>query len=251
MTLRGQQPENTMRVKGERVRAARKLRSVSQEKLAELIGTSSGMISQVETERAGTSVRMSMALAQALNVSMDYLVGWVEDPTPTKEILTRLRATAARLADAGLIKMNEDKFIEVDTEDFVGVNEIIASAGTGREVISEQITDRVKFRRPWLRKHGLKGYLCRLIKVIGESMEPTLPEGSSILIDMGQQEPRDGRIFVIRIEDEIVVKRAIHDRNAGWMLQSDNRNKRAWPTLPWPAEARIVGEVKWVAHSFA
>ena len=41
-----------------------------------------------------------------------------------------------------------------------------------------------------------------------------------------------------------------HEPDAGWLVQSDNRNKQAWPTVPWPAEASIVGEVKWVARSF-
>ena len=63
-------------------------------------------------------------------------------------------------------------------------------------------------------------------------MEPTLPDGALILVDMGQQEPRERRIFVLRIEDEIVVKRLIRDPDAGWLLQSDNRNKQAWPTRP-------------------
>ena len=67
---------------------------------------------------------------------------------------------------------------------------------------------------------------------------------------MGQQEPRDGKLFVVRIEDEIVVKRLIRDPDASWLLKSDNRNKRAWPTRPWPNGAKIVGEVKWVGRTF-
>ena len=81
-------------------------------------------------------------------------------------------------------------------------------------------------------------------------MEPTRPDGASILVNMGQQEPRDGKIFVVRIEDEIVVKRLIRDPDAGWLLKSDNRNKRRWPTRPWPDDAKIVGEVKWLGRTF-
>ena len=94
-------------------------------------------------------------------------------------------------------------------------------------------------------------HLSRIVKVIGESMEPTLPDGASILVNMGQQEPRDGKIFVVRIEDEIVVKRLIRNPDAGWLLQSDNRNKRAWPTRPCPDGAQIVGEVRWMGRTFA
>ena len=231
--------------------AARKLRGVSQRKLAQLIGTSASQVSQVEHEQRGTSIRTALAAAQALNVSMDYLVGFVDDPTPTRELVVNLRRKSALLADLGVAEpADEEESLEVDTEDFVGVNEIVASAGAGAEVISEQITDRVKFRRPWMRSHGMKPYLCRIVTVIGESMEPTLPDGTSILVNMGQQEPRDGKIFVIRIEDEIVVKRLIRDPDAGWLLKSDNRNKRTWPTRPWPDEAKIVGEVKWLGRTF-
>ena len=72
--------------------------------------------------------------------------------------------------------------------------------------------------------------------VTGKSMEPTLPDGASILVDRGQQEARERRIFVVRIEGEIVIKRLIRDPDAGWLVQSDNWNKGAWPTRPWPDE---------------
>ena len=101
-----------------------------------------------------------------------------------------------------------------------------------------------------MRSHGLQGHQCRIVKVIGESIEPTLPDGASILVNMGQRDPRDGRIFVVRSEGELIVKRLIRDPNAGWLIQSDNPNKRAWPTRGWPDDAQIVGEVKWVGRSF-
>ena len=36
---------------------------------------------------------------------------------------------------------------------------------------------------------------------------------------------------------------------AAWLLVSDNRNKRTWATVPWPEDAQVIGEVKWVARS--
>ena len=53
--------------------------------------------------------------------------------------------------------------------------------------ISERVTDRVKLRQPWMRMHGLQGDRCRIVKVTGESMEPTPPEGCSILVDMSRR----------------------------------------------------------------
>ena len=37
---------------------------------------------------------------------------------------------------------------------------------------------------------------------------------------------------------------------AGWLLFSDNPDKAARPTVPWPEEATIVGEVKWLGRTF-
>ena len=66
----------------------------------------------------------------------------------------------------------------------------------------------------------------------------------AILVDTGRRKRRDGGIFVIRVEDRIVVKRLIRDPVGGWLIQSDNPNKQAWPPLPCPLEANIVGDVK-------
>ena len=237
---------------GERLRAARKMRSVSQTKLAELIGTSPSLISTVEHDRTGTSIRTALAAAEALGVSMDYLVGLVNDPTPTRRLLSDVRAKTALLVDLGVSEQaHDEEQIEFNSQDFVGVNEIVASAGTGSKanVIHERITGRIKFRRPWMESHGLEPDLCRVMTVIGESMEPTLPDGASILVDMGRQERRERRMFVVRIDDDIVARRLIRHPDAGWLVKSDNPDKQAWPTVPWPDEASIVGEVRWLGRS--
>ena len=31
---------------------------------------------------------------------------------------------------------------------------------------------------------------------------------------------------------------------------SDNPDKHTWPTLPWPTDAEVLGEVKWAARTF-
>ena len=58
------------------------------------------------------------------------------------------------------------------------------------------------------------------------------------------------QIHIVRIDDDVIVKRLLHDATVGWLLQSDNPNKQAWPTQPFPDDARVVGEVKWTARSF-
>ncbi|MYD92950.1 MAG: hypothetical protein F4Y02_04510 [Chloroflexi bacterium] len=62
-------------------------------------------------------------------------------------------------------------------------------------------------------------------------MEPTLPDGCSILFDRNRRTPRDGRICVVRAGEGLIVKRAAR-RGRGWELASDNPAVEAgswWP----------------------
>ena len=56
---------------------------------------------------------------------------------------------------------------------------------------------------------------------------------------------REGRIFVLRTEEGLVVKRAGKGTDGGWQLVSDHPR---WPDAPWPDDLAIVGEVRWMAR---
>ena len=107
----------------------------------------------------------------------------------------------------------------------------------------------MKFPLRWLRREGLQAQACRIIRVIGESMEPTLPDGCSVLVNNEVRQPKDGKIFVIRTLDELIVKRALQLRSERWAVSSDNPDRKTWPTLPWPRSALVIGEVRWVWHT--
>ena len=59
-----------------------------------------------------------------------------------------------------------------------------------------------------------------------------------------------GHIYVVRTDDGLIVKRAGKNRAGNWQLVSDNPDKKEWPTLRWPADADVIGEVKWAARTF-
>ena len=77
-------------------------------------------------------------------------------------------------------------------------------------------------------------------------MEPTLPNGCAILVNQEFAEPDHGRVFVIRTADELIVKRALQLESGGWTLTSDNPDRKRWPTRPWPTDAVVIGQVRWV-----
>lgn len=85
-----------------------------------------------------------------------------------------------------------------DDGDYVGVSQL-AGAARGRAAVDhERIIGRVKFRREWLARHGLPAGECRVIQVLRDSIEPTLVDGCSILVNQPRRRRRVGRIFLVR-----------------------------------------------------
>ena len=131
----------------------------------------------------------------------------------------------------------------------VEVVELAAAAGGGADVYDETVVGCLWFRRDWLERNAIEPTQCNVISVRGESMEPILPSGCSILVDrsQGRRRRRNGRIFVMRTEDGLVVKRLRKDEEGDWQIVSENP---AWPSAPWSDDAEIIGEVRWAARTF-
>ena len=229
-----------MKAIGERLRIARELRGKTQRRLAQEIGTTPSHLSSMERGRVGTSSRTARTVARVLKVSVDYLMGLTDDPRSAAEMLANLETKDAEL------RAIKNAYTEGD---FVAISEVDTSAGAGAVVQDESVTGHMQFPHRWLRNRGLRAAACRIIRVTGESMEPTLPNRAAVLVYLGSRHRTDGKIFVIRIGDDLVVKRTVLDPEAGWLLVSDNPDKTTWATRPWPESAEIVGEVKWVAQS--
>ena len=126
------------------------------------------------------------------------------------------------------------------------MRELQSAAGGGALDLDETVTGYTYFRVEWLRKYGLKADRCSVIGVAGESMEPTLVDGCSILLDHDRRQLRAGGIFVVRTDDGLVVKRAGRGKDGGWQLCSDNPD---WMPVPWSDDADIVGQVIWTVRT--
>lgn len=163
-----------MKTVGRRLRAARLARGLSQEGLARVTMNTRELISQVEDGRCALSATKLFTAAEQLKVSMDYLFGLTDDPTPSQELTLGLKTAAARVRD---LEQMQEEGAPRDAADYVGVSEVTTAAGAGATVDSERVTGRMKFPRAWLNRHGLRAPECRIIRVAGESMEPTLADG--------------------------------------------------------------------------
>ena len=175
-----------MNTVGERLLKARKLRGISQLQLAAGTNNTRPLISMVEHGHSNLSVANLSAAAKALGVSTDYLCGLSSDPTPADQLARELAASATRVRD---LEDQQAGAGTADDGDYVGVSEFATAAGSGAVVDDERVTGRIKFQRAWLARHGLVASQCRVIQVLGESMEPTLVDGCHDPRQPGQPAP--------------------------------------------------------------
>ena len=85
-----------------------------------------------------------------------------------------------------------------------------------------------------------------MLRVQGTSIAPTIPAGSSILVDRSWTRRRDGQIFVLRAAAGMAVKRTAKGKDGGWQLASDHP---AWEPVVFPEDAVILGRVVWTARA--
>ena len=218
---------------GARLAKARKKAGLTQLQLAVTLGDDGydqSMLSHVEAGRRWLRFDRVVDAARELEVSLDYLAGLTDDPAPT----THTDTTVTSKAD------------DLPAMRHIEVLEIAASAGGGADVYDETPVSRLAFREDWLELYNLNPDQCNVIRVIGDSMEPTLPEGSSILVDRNRREPRDGGIFVMRTVEGLVVKRVGQDGSGSWQAISDNPS---WETVPMLYGTDVIGEVRWMGRT--
>lgn len=99
-------------------------------------------------------------------------------------------------------------------------------ASTGAGIFTQgtiQSTRHLAFRTSWLNDKKLQINNLAVIYTKGDSMMPTIPEKSAVLVDMARNQALDGRIYVIRIDDRLYVKRT-QWLPTGLRLISDNKD---------------------------
>ena len=87
-----------------------------------------------------------------------------------------------------------------------------------------------------------------VITVNGDSMEPFLMSGDTVLVDSTQRLPRQDGIYVIRHDDVVQVKRLTTDPTTGLITISGDNPAYASFTDKSPTDINIFGRVIWLGR---
>jgi len=172
-----------------------------------------------------------LALSQGLNVSMEYLLGVIDDPTPPPTILGgRSPALMVQKLD------------------------IRAAAGGGAANEGATVEETLEFPLWMAQKLARNVSRLRLLRAAGDSMEPTIRNGALLLVDEGDRElpkkppksrnPWDDRdLYVFTQDDEVRVKRLRLDKRGHVLALSDNPAYD--PEILRRQDFKIEGRVVW------
>lgn len=122
-------------------------------------------------------------------------------------------------------------------------------AGSGSFETEGQVEGWYSFRSDWLRARGNPAGMV-LMSVVGNSMEPEIREGDTVLVDQSRSDVLAGGIYAVGVEDTVMVKR-IEKLPGQLVLRSDNPDYD--PILLSGDQldsVRVIGRVLWVSREY-
>lgn len=99
---------------------------------------------------------------------------------------------------------------------------IKAAAGISSVPADEFAEGVMSFDARFLRDQGATPEKCTVIWAYGDSMMPTIPDGSALIVDHSQTEVKNGSIMVINVGEDLLVKRVRRRMDGLIDLISDN-----------------------------
>lgn len=104
---------------------------------------------------------------------------------------------------AGDVRIGDEEYSLIARYD------VNVSAGPGLVPISEDIDGRLAFSRSWLIKQRINPDLAGLVRVRGDSMAPTIPDGALVLVHLPEMYVEREGIYAFSRAGEAFIKRLV------------------------------------------
>ncbi len=100
----------------------------------------------------------------------------------------------------------------------------------------------IVFQKEWFVRRGYQPDKLLAVKVANDSMEPGLHDGDTVVINVGDTNLKDGEVYAMNYEGELVIKRLARDAGQ-WWLCSDNPDQRRYQRKVCSEDVFCVGRI--------
>ena len=178
---------------------------------------------------------------------------WLQDGTGPEDLdampepdMSKVRSNAEYL---GPIDVWDDNTPLDDDEVYVPfLKEVELSAGGGRTIVEQSHKQKLRFGKITLRRQGVQPSEAVCVTVRGNSMEPVLPDGSTVGVDQGAGSVIDGKMYAIDHGGQLRVKTLYRLPGGGIRMRSFNRDEH--PDEEYTTEQMDTKEIMVVGRVF-
>lgn len=210
-----------MSIPKDRVIEARESVSMKPAEFSRRIGISKSALSQIED---GSTRSLALKTALKIQSITGYRAEWLQDGSPPKK------------GKLGIHPESDYPAVRRGT--------IKLSAGVSGFAIEYENHDAppIFFRKEWFATNGYVPDKLIALRVQGQSMEPGLFDGDTVVLNLADIQPKDGEVFAVNYEGELVIKRL--KRDAGeWWLCSDNTDRRRFADKRCSDGVHLIGRI--------
>lgn len=133
-----------------------------------------------------------------------------------------------------------------DNPDYPAIRRVTFKLSAGASGFGIQYRDErgapIVFQRQWYEARGLNPDRLFAVEVSNGSMEPGLYDGDTVVVNTESVEPKDGVVFAVNYEGELVIKRLVRD-SGQWWLSSDNPDQRKYSRKACDEHCILIGEI--------
>ncbi|MDR3414610.1 MAG: S24 family peptidase [Nevskia sp.] len=225
----------------QRLREARTRAQLTQQDIANLFGITREAVSQWESPRPEKRTRPSIDQLKQIAKKTG---------APFEDYLTNDDIDAGTDWSSPLVRGFHPDDPARDDEIRIPEDRVRFSGGNGQYAVSyEAISDSepATYRLSWFQKERINPKKAKRFRVTGNSMEPLLFPGDSILVNLEETSVREGQVYVFRHGDQLKVKKLIPKADGSLVLRSINRDDYPDDTVPADQVAdqiTIIGRVR-------
>lgn len=227
--------------------------TLTQAKIADLCGWSvQSAVSQYMTGKIALNFSALTKLANVLEVDPNFISPRVMNAHATGVgVHVKQRHDSHGTIELDPIEVWDDNTpLGEDEVELPFFREVELSAGQGSTVMLETHGRKLRFGKRTLQRKNIDAKAAGCVPVKGNSMEPVLPDGSTVGVDTGDTAVQDGKMYAIDHDGQLRVKLLYRLPAGGLRLRSynteehpDERYEGAYVM----EHVRIIGKVFWYA----